>query len=146
MTSICFDILTSQLVHYRYCGMDNSIPWDNLFAFYVILKLCLWYQEYGVFAFRLCRFTFPSFILVVMIFDTLAIGKNPTYTTSFSCIFICCVSSMCSLLYDASVQRNVVLQFCGFNKQSTQCISLLLPFRYLVTWLLMFSNCRPGHT
>ena len=86
-----------------------------------------------------CRFTFPSLILVFMVFDTLAIGENSTSTTSFSCVFICCVSPTCSLLYDASVQWNVVLQFRGLNRQYTQCISLLHNLRYLVR---MSSNYR----
>ena len=138
MTSVlCFDILTSStdIVKWTiYCMF--SIPYwqlvyivHNLEVVFVVSRV----YTCSIFAFWFCRFTFPSFILAVMIFDGLAIGKNPTYTSSFSCIFICCVSSMCSLLYDASVQWNVVLQFCGFNRQSNQCISLLHPLRYLAT-------------
>ena len=126
----------------------SSIPCDNLFTLYVILKLHLYYQEYTHVVYFLSGSVGLHSLHLFWLLWSLTpwpLVRIPTYKTIFSCIFICCVSSMCSPLYDTIVQWNVVLRFGGFNWQSTQGISLLHPLRYLATWLLMFLNCRPEH-
>lgn len=89
-----------------------------------------------VYVFCSCRFTFPSLFLVFMLIDILVFGKNSTYTTFIflHVYFFCgvlCVLSTCSLSCHTRNYPDVVLQFSGFNRQCTQCISLLYPVRYV---------------
>ena len=89
--------------------------------------------------FRFCRFTFSSVLLVIMIFDILAIGESFTFTTPLFYIFILscimCVFFTYSLTFHTSRYSDMVLQFSGFDRQCAQCISLLYPVRYLTIFV-----------
>ena len=90
-----------------------------------------------------CRFTLPSFFLVFMLFDVLAIGENSNLQNSLSAHHACgalCIPSTCSVTDNTRKYSDMVLQFSGFHRQCTQSITLLYLVRYPTT-LLILSPC-----
>ena len=94
-----------------------------------------------------CRFTLPSFFLVLMLIDVLAIGENYNLKNSIFVHHACgalCVPSTYSVTDSDRKYSDMVLQFSGFHRQCTQSITLLYLVRYLTTSLIL-TSCAHMH-